>query len=336
MSFDLSTKSSQTQGKKAMKPALGFVLATHSNPAQVLFLCQQLTERFAGAPIAIHHDFGKCPLDRSLFPDNVSFVEDYCATRWGGWGVVQGVLAALQLLYRKADPDWFVLLSGADYPIKSARYILRDLETNGYDAYLDYRQIQRCDLPLPTNGWGVENFVAPAWVRLAFERYMAIGFGFYKLATKLGWRRKAIYLKSSFFIRHFTPFSGSVRCFAGDFWLTGNRKAATALLADTPLNRRLMEHFRRRPNPDEAYFHTVLGNDGELKICPDNKRFTDWEGMVNHPRELGETDFPTLVRSPDHFARKMKFDPESLRRLDRLIDDSELTSDPEPVSPPPV
>lgn len=303
-----------------MNNAIGFVVLTHSNPDQALFLCERLNALFQEPPVAVHHDFGQCPLDRSRFPRNVSFVENWSRTRWGGSEVVDGALKAIRLLYAAEGPDWFVLLSGADYPIKNAQTILADLTQGGYDAYIDHREISRCSLPLPENGWGDQNFIHPAWVRLAFERYMAIGFGFMKLANALGWRRKAIYLRSAFFIRQFTPFDGSLQCHAGDFWFTANRKAARALLADSETNRKIVAHFRRRPNPDEGMFQTLLCNAKLLSISTDNKRYTDWRGCVNHPRSLGEQDFPELISSTDHFARKFDFDPDALKRLDRLVD----------------
>lgn len=303
-----------------MNPAIGFVLITHGNPAQILFLCEQLTKLFDKAPIVIHHDFSKSSLNVDLFPKNVSFIEDWLETRWGGWGVVGGQLKAIRRLYSEHNPDWFVVLSAADFPVKSASYILEDLYGSGFDAYLYHRRIERCQLPIPHEGFGAENFSHPAWERLAFERYMAIGFGFYKLATRLKWRTKALYLRQRFLIERLTPFKGAVRCYAGDFWLTGNRKTAEALLEDSELNRRLIAHFARRPNPDEGFPHTALGNVPSLKISPDNKRFTDWAGQFNHPRTLTEADFPHLLASPSHFARKFAFETESLLRLSSQLE----------------
>lgn len=298
-----------------MNPAIGFVLLTHENPEQVLFLCQHLTWLFDSAPIVVHHDFSKCALNTALFPKNVSFVEDWLNTRWGGWGVVGGELKATRQLYQRHNPDWFVVLSGADFPIKPAAYTLNSLYGGDFDGYLYHRPIGHCMLPLPTEGFGAENFAHPAWERLAFERYVAIGFGFYKLATRLKWQTKAIYLRQEFLIERFTPFDGSIRCFAGDFWLTGNRTTAEALLEESPLNSKLVKHFQRRPNPDEGFPHTVLCNRPELRISTDNKRFTDWTGQVNHPRTLTHADFPHLLSCSAHFARKFAFDPESLGSL---------------------
>lgn len=298
-----------------LNPPIGFVLLTHDKPEQVLFLCQQLTSLFDGAPVVVHHDFGKCSLNTALVSRNVSFVEDWLTTRWGGWGVVGGLLKATRQLYERHNPDWFVVLSGADFPVKPAAYTLDSLYSGSFDAYLYHRPIDRCMLPLPPEGFGAENFAHPAWERLAFERYVAIGFGYYKLATRLKWKTKAVYLRQPSIIERFTPFDGSIRCFAGDFWLTGNRATAGALLEDSPLNRKLLNHFQRRPNPDEGFPHTVLCNRLGLRISEDNRRFTDWAGQINHPRTLTQEDFARVLNSSAHFARKFAFDPESLARL---------------------
>jgi hypothetical protein len=304
-----------------MNPSLGFVLVTHNYTAQMLFLCEQLTGRFARPPIAIHHDFSQTPLNTAVFPKNVTFVQDWLQTKWGKFPVVEGELRALRLLYKNSNPDWFVTLSGADYPVNSSDFILRDLYGHDEDAYLDHRRIQYSRFPVP-KVWGKECFTHPAWVTAAFHRYMAIGLGFSKLAALLGRITvRDVYLRSDFFIEHLTPFRGNLFCYAGDQWLTGNRKAAHALLDDNEVNRKLAAHFRNRRNPDEAFYHTVLCNLQHLRVSANSKRFSDWEGYTNHPRTLTEADFPRLLASGAHFARKFAFQPEAFLNLNRMIDE---------------
>jgi hypothetical protein len=305
-----------------VKPPIGFVLATHANPAQILFLCEQLNSRFDHPPISIHHDFGQTPLNTAEFPANVSFVQDWLKTGWGRSSFALGEKRAIRDLYKTADPDWFVNLSGADFPIRPARSILEELYSGPFDAYLDHRRIALSRVPFPPEGLGAASFSHPAWITLAFERYMAIGFGFYKLATRLGWKKKAIYLRSSFLIRHFTPFDGTLQCYAGDHWFVANRKSAHALLDDSETNRKLTEHFIRRPNSDEAIFHSMLGNTPGLRLSPKSKRYSDWTGCWSHPRTLTEADFPALLASGDYFARKFDFNPELLHKLNQAVDQS--------------
>jgi hypothetical protein len=303
-----------------LRPPIGFVLSTYNNPAQILFLCEQLNARFDRPPISIHHDFGQTPLNTAEFTSNVSFVQDWLKTRWGTAAFARGEARALTALYKKADPDWFVNLSGSDFPIKPARTILGELYAGSFDSYIDHRRIFHSRVPFPAEGLGAENFSHPAWITLAFERYMAIGFGFYKVATRLGWKRKAVYLRSNFLIRRFTPFDGTIECYAGDHWFVANRKSAQALLENSETNRKLTRHFNRRPIGDEAFYQTVLCNTAGLRICPKNKRYSDWTGCWSHPRTLTEADFPALLASGDYFARKFVFNPDLLRRLNERVD----------------
>jgi hypothetical protein len=306
-----------------MKSGLGFVLITHSNPEQILFLCKRLTSGFNAAPIAIHHDFGKVELDKEAFPENVSFVEDWIPTRWGRFSIVDATLRALRTLYRDNDPDWFIVLSGSDYPIKTADAVLDDLGKSGFDAHLDYREVHYSKVRRPPD-YGDYCYSHSAWVREPYNRYMAVGLGFFKLATRFKWKRDAFYLRWHVLVKLFTPFRGGIKCFAGDFWLTGNRKVATVLLKDSNLVRTMTAHFRKRPIPDEGYLHTVLLNTPGIKVSPDNKRYTDWSGCVGHPKWLKESDFPELLVSQDYFARKFEFNPELFQKLDRMIDSQEI------------
>lgn len=304
-----------------MRPPIGFTLTTHANPAQIQFLCAQLNSRFDRPPISIHHDFGQAPLNPAEFPPNVSFVKDWLTTGWGRSSALKGEVRALRDLRKRGDPDWLVNLTGSDFPIKPAGVILDELYSGGFDAYIDHRQIGYSRVPMPPEGLGADNFSHPAWKTLAFERYMAIGFGFYKLATRMGWKRKAIYLRSNRLIRRFTPFDGNIGCFAGDHWFVASRKAADALLEDSETNRKLTAHFDRRPNSDEAFYQTLLCNAPGLRLSPASKRYSDWTGCWSHPRTLTEADFPALLASGDFFARKFDFDPELLEELNRRIDE---------------
>jgi len=106
--------------ESSARQPIGFVLLSFSRPEQTISLCRKLSEVFGDPPIALHHDFGQCNLDRRALPSNVHLVEPWLATGWGVFSIVEANLAALSLLYQVADPDWCVSLSTTDYPIKTA------------------------------------------------------------------------------------------------------------------------------------------------------------------------------------------------------------------------
>ena len=157
------------------RPFVGFVLATYHLPQQTLYLCHRLGEMFGDPPIAIHHDFSQASLDRSLFPPNVMFVEDWVETGWGSMSVVDAQLLALDLLYRTADPEWFITLSTSDYPIQTAERILADLHASeDIDLFLDSRPVVDLGQRYINEGLGELAFQHPRYSQGAYNRYVAL------------------------------------------------------------------------------------------------------------------------------------------------------------------
>jgi hypothetical protein len=295
------------------------VLVTYNAPEQTLFLCERLNAMFGNPPIAVHHDFSKTPLNTAVFPKNVDFVQQWVHTEWGSSAVVNAQLRALRLLYDTADPDWFVLLSSTDYPIQTADFILRNLYDDDFDVYMDLRRIEDLGMPFVDEGLGELAFNHPRFPQCAFNRYVAIPLISPKMAKRLRTPNEKWCLRSPSLIRRFTPFNDSLHSYAGDAWFTGNRRFAHLLLDETPLWKTLHRHYRTRSIPEEAIHHTLLGNSPGFRISLDNKRYTDWRGCYAHPRTLGRDDFPRLLQSTHHFARKFLFDPGMLRELDEAV-----------------
>ena len=119
---------------------IGFVILSHSNPSQLRRLVGCLQRIYDDPPIAIHHDFSQCTLCRGDFPSDTLFVTPHIKTSWGRLSLVLALLRALELLYRKTTPDWFVVLSGADYPTMPANRVSEELKSSDVDALLDYRE----------------------------------------------------------------------------------------------------------------------------------------------------------------------------------------------------
>ena len=309
-----------------MTPRIGFVIVTYNSPEQTTYLCRRLTELFGAPPIALHHDFGQCDLDRARLPSNVRLVEPWFRTGWGSFPVVEANLAALRLLYEMADPDWCVSLSTTDYPIKSAERILQDLKNTPFDAFLDHRQLFPRRLPAGYVRDESRSFNDPAWMRLAYHRYVATDLN----PGRLTWRFPSLHrpwlLRGTLAERIFTPFSRSFRPYGGDAWYTVNRRAARIVTQQDELFSRLKRHYRRRRVPEESVYHTLLCNRPELRLSPNNLRYTDWSRGGHSPRTLHHDDIPVLMRSQAHFARKFPFDPNLFQEIDVAAEQRNLTS----------
>ncbi len=248
---------------------------------------------FPDAKISCAHDFGQAPLDPGCYPTFVSFVGHYVSTRWGHISIVHAEMRALRELYEKEDPDWFVLMSGSDYPVVAADIILSELKTSPYDAYLDFREVTSVPSSLE-NRDVPHGFDRPRWVPLAYNRYIAT--------------------------RPSHPFGSNLRCFGGDNWFTANRRVARVLLDEYENGDRLIKHFSECMIPDEAFYQTVICNQPGLCVSRDNKRYADWSSGEWHPKFLDVDDLPAIAASRAHFARKFQPGAQVLSLLDRVID----------------
>ena len=281
-------------------PRIGFVLLTHQKPMQVRRLVDRLTALFDGPPIVCHHDFSRCPLPLDGLPGNVSFVLPPLPTTWAGFSVVEATVRALRQLYDgPAGPDWCVLLSGSDYPVKPAARVLGDLDAGGYDAHIHHEPIE----------WPA---FSRDWQRECYERYCTKTLRVRTLTARLRPTAREIRVRHPLLARPFLPFTRRFRCFAGSQWFCVNPRAAACIIDGHAAHPELAAHYRDLRFPEESYFQCLLANVPHLRLNQENWRYIDWSADEAHPKTLGIADLPALLASPAHFARKFDMDADSV------------------------
>ncbi len=272
-----------------MSCSIGFVLLTHAKPRQTFRLVNRINRTFNYPPIVNHHDFSQCPLNVTEFPNNVSFVIPSLETEWGGFGAVEAVVTAIWRLYASnAAPDWFVLLSGSDYPIKPAAQVRRDFVKSPFDAHISHELIQ-------------PECFEREWQRLCYTRY-------YRNTPEMP-----------------SPFTNDFRCYAGEFWFSANRKSAEYILNFHDTHADFSSYYSVAPHPDESYFQCILLNNKSLRLSNNNLRYIEWPDDGSwHPKTLSLPDLPKLMASDAHFARKFDIDhdPTVMDAIDSFIDDA--------------
>ncbi len=299
---------------------IGFAILTHNAPEQLLRLVKTLNAMFGAPPIVCHHDFSQCALSEALFPPNVRFIHPHIVTSWGDITLPQAALKALESLRRSDQPEWFVLLSGSDYPVRSANDILADLTRTNYDAYLDHRQLRRHPVPPDNIPWSHSH---PAWTQMAYDRYCS--YSFWSPSKKLllsgsfPFRKKFLSVRNQRMERmtRWFQFNRPSRIFGGDFWFQANQKAIDRLLE--PAMQKLVRYYRGRHVPDESIFHTLLCNQADLRICQDNKRFAEWTHGGDHPKWIEASDIPRILASGAFFARKFRPDGAVQALIDQTV-----------------
>ncbi len=270
------------------RPAIGFVIVTYKQPEQILRLVHTLNRVYGDPPIAVHHDFGQCDPGVASFPANVAFVRPNVATGWGTFGVAEGTVRALQILYGSGEgPRWFTLLSSCDYPLQPAARVLADLDRGNYDAHIDHTRISA---------------TAPAgsWERICADRYL-------RASMRLPWRKNAtLHVRQPLLAAPFLPWRKHFHCYAGSQWFSANWRAARAILQAHRTNHRLRHFYEGVQIVDESYFQTILANTDNLHLNNNNWRYVDWGTGGAHPRLLTHNDLEQCLNSRHHFARKFE------------------------------
>jgi hypothetical protein len=287
-----------------MTPPIGFALLTHAKPDQIRRLVTTLNRMFDHPPIVCHHDFSQCPLETGGFGQNISFVRPHVQTVWGEFSLVEAIVLTFQQLQAaQVNPDWLVLLSGADYPIKPASRIIRDLREGGYDAHITFTEI---------NADALEG----SWQRRRYNRYCVVRFSLPYLGRRLRVKFRKFQIKRPRIVNRLLPFSSGLRCFTGSGWFCANRRATERIVAFHRTRPELAAHYRRVFAPDESYFATILANEPSLKLNNNNWRYIEW-GESAHPKVFTMNDLGKLAASSAHFARKFDMDTDA-RVFDEL------------------
>ena len=286
-----------------------YVVISHRNPEQVVRLVRVLREG-PSSRVLVRHD----PRGEKLERERIEAaggepLEDRIKMRWGGWSQLRLILACLREAAERHDPDWALILSGQDYPLRPLADIEAGLDASPADARLG--SVRRVETRRPAAG-DDEFFLRCRYRHYARPRV-------FPSALLPGSLRPLAYardLPPLIGVRRTVP--APLTFFASADWLTLGRGGIRAVLAASR-HRRLMRHFRRVAIPSESFFASVLLGDPSLIVEQDNRRFASFAPGAAHPDTLTSKDYDRLLASGADFARK--FDVTSDSRVLDMLDE---------------
>lgn len=193
---------------------------------------------------------------------------------WGGYSMVQAELNGMKhLLEMNADWDYFINLSGQDYPLKSQKIISQFLSENNGKSYL---KIANQKLSRPETMNRIENY-------------------FEELEDSVSE------------ITHTRAFMKDVIPYIGGQWMMLTRTCCEFICHNKEVAR-FEKYYQNTLIADESFFQTVLMNtsfDGVL--IDDDKRAIIWipDGDIKlRPKTFTKEDFNFLHLGGHLFARK--------------------------------
>jgi hypothetical protein len=284
-----------------------YIVISHRNPEQVVRLVRALREGPSARVLVRHDPRGERLQGEEIEAAGGEPVEDGIKSRWGGWSHLRLIVSCLREATARHDPDWVLVLSGQDYPLRPLAEIEADLGTSPADARLG--AVRQVETHRPATG-DDEFFLRCRYRHYARPRVFP--------SSLPGAIRPLAYardLPPLVGVRRMNP--APLAFFASADWLTLGRAGIRAVLAASE-NRRLMRHFRRVAVPSESFFASVLLGDPSLIVEHDNRRFSPFAAGAPHPDTLTSADFDRLLASGADFARKFDAarDPHVLDLLD--------------------
>lgn len=278
---------------------ISYLILAHKDPEHMGRLISALDN--GDNAFFIHVD-RKVPIERftrAIPPSpNIMFLRKRKTCPWGGFNIV----IATTLLLREAfaqpmKSDYYVLLSGTSYPIKSNAAITDFFNRHPGRQYLRYTKVNDCP------------FLQGKITRYHFhDMHLRIAGYIEKILSRI--------LPERSFLSGMTPYFGSQ-------WWALSHECISYMLSFIDYNPRYVKFYRFAGIPDEMFFHTIVLNSDYLQHTNTAVSLTKWDAVDTPVPEAGETinyidwsvsreqpailderDFEQLQNSPMLFARK--------------------------------
>lgn len=224
---------------------------------------------------------------------NVAFVSQEYTVNWGGVNHLKSYLLLSEEALKKAENQYFHLITGEDFPIKNnSSFKSLFKEEIKSKIYMDCVKMPREDW---SNG-GMDrlehyNFYDVLNAKSKFGRIFI--YGLYRLQLLFNFKRKITFQE---------------KLYGGSTYWTIPRNALEYVIDFTQEKPEFLNRFKHTFCAEEIYFQTIIMNSKYAQnVVDEDLRFIDW-GRVGEvrPAYLDENDFDTIVASNKLFARKIK------------------------------
>lgn len=244
---------------------LAYLILAHDCPNHLSRLVSALN--YNNTCIFIHVD-KKCCINNfeNLFSsEDALLIPNRVRVHWGEFSIVKATLNLIaEALTDNNRFDYLILLSGADYPLRSNEYLRDFFAKNSGTQFISLTQMPNKISNKPLT-------------RLEHYRFSTrIDLGFYKgLVNLLNKGIKTIGIK-----RDYKKALGSLTPFGGGQWWALTKQACDYILNFVQQNPKFVRFFRHANIPDEMFFQTILGNSRFKHRIKDNLTFTDWSNPI--------------------------------------------------------
>lgn len=287
---------------------IAYLILCHQDPHHILRLVKRINEY---ADVYIHVDARSKIDDYKKINEckNVHFTNKRFHAKWGGWNAVLAEIELMQCaLNSHNNYDRFILLQGADYPIKTDDEIV-----DFFDRHVNIEFVRACNVSISSDPY----FYGKCRYYLYPNAPKAIGVICERITKKfdIKLRDGYIYLMG----RKVPVFYGCAQ------WAI-TRSCAEHIIRVYTNDHKFNRWFYHAACPDELYFHTIIMNSSFSEKTTKNGPEEEKRGLVNwrnlhyfeYPQKvkwLDEEDFDTILSCDSLYIRKV-----SSSKSSRLLD----------------
>lgn len=266
---------------------MAHLILTHKNPAQLERLLRTLQHPAFDFYIHLDKKTDATPFLHLEDQKNVFFIRNRTPIYWAGFGTIQATLNGFREILPIGGYDYINVISGQDFPLKSAPYIYHYLEQRQGHEFITCESIE--------GSWSI---AAPRIRKYHLINWRIPGkFRLEKLVNLLLPPRKF-------------PFDHQIVGRAN--WFTLTPAAIRYSLDFLERHPRLIRYYKYCWGADEFIFSTILYNSPFRDKIVDNLVYVDWTGQTQgHPRILQADDFPALTGTEKLFGRKFDMDKDA-------------------------
>jgi hypothetical protein len=296
---------------------VAYLILAHSQPKHLQRLIGAV--RTSNSRAFVHID-AKSELARfdEVRGPGVTFCAERVPVHWGEFSLVEATLALLRTaVWHEAEFDYFVLLSGADYPLCPAPYIEQFFARHAGNEFINLVAMPSEQASKPLSR--LTDYRVPSGSPWTLPMRAA--------------RKTLKHLRVLPRARDFRCVLGQLAPYAGSQWWALSRSACQHVLAFVEREHAVVDFYRNTWFPDEMIFQTILGNSAFRERIVHNVTYTDWGQGGAHPGALHDGHLarfaaPLGVLADDVygrgevlFARKFyERDAPLLARVDAIIE----------------
>jgi len=197
--------------------------------------------------------------------DNVVFIKSV-KVWWGGWSHVDATISLMRNAISHGF-DYYILLSGTDYPIRPNSFLYKQLSTGG--EYIGMNDGTSFNKPEDR----IKYYYFDGFERRNLKSIKTIFFLLLERTMRLFFQKKSYPFKQIYY---------------GPTWWALSHECLTYVLDQIDNNKDYIRFYQTSWCPDESFFQTIIGNSPFFSKCTTNLTYTDWSSGRPSPALINQ------------------------------------------------